>query len=149
MKKIHQSIFPCGHEEHPCQSSISNSSPIRAQKSGFCEPILFPSGLQYSGRRFLQQPNTAREQNRCHGPLPLFDTLMSAGLASKYSTYWPLYTLKNKQTGLSIDHLNPCAKTPPQVKLTIPISHELQLARQKQLPHCVPAWLVDAVTTWI
>ena len=45
----------------------------------------------------------------------------------------------------TIDLLNPYATTPPQVIRAIPISHELQLARQNQLHHwCVP--FVDGVT---
>ena len=33
------------------------------------------------------------EQNKCHGPFPLVDAIMSACLVSKSSAYWPIYGL--------------------------------------------------------
>ena len=45
-----------------------------------------------------------------------------------------------------IDRLYPYATTPPDVIRTVPISHQLQPARQNQLHRCVP---FVAVVSWI
>ena len=68
-------------------------------------------------------------------------------IASKNSTCSRVYGLKTSCMDFTVDRLNPYARTPPQVIRTIPISHELQLARQNQL-HLLYVPFVDAVT-WI
>lgn len=72
--------------------------------------------------------------------------IMSKGLASSYSRYWSICGLKKNPMNFSIDGFNPHATTPPQSTRSIPISHDVQGARRKQLYRCVA--LVDAVK-WI
>ena len=69
------------------------------------------------------------------GVTDVFPSLMRSCqdfLASNYSTYWPIYGLNNNWMDFTIDRLNRYATTPPQVIRTIPISHQLHLARQNQ-----------------
>ena len=86
------------------------------------------------------------EQNRWHGRRPLVDAIMSTCLLLKYSAYWPIYALNTNYIDFTIWSLNTYGITPPQAIRTMPISRELQLARQKSLRRCVP--LVHAVV-WI
>ena len=100
----------------------------------------------YFGRRFLKQPCTARrtkEASLTSSPCWCDHVNM---LASKYSTFWLTYGLKKNCMDFTIDRLNPYPTTPLQIIRTIPISHQLQLARQNQLRRCIP--FVNTVT-WI
>ena len=78
----------------------------------------------------------------------LVDAIMSTRLASNYSTYGTMYGLKKNRMDFARDPQisTRYAARYPQVIRSIPISHQLQLARQSQLHQCVP--FVDVVT-WI
>ena len=79
---------------------------------------------------------------RGHGRLPLVDAIISRRLAIVDVCY-----CLNKSCMVVInDRLNPYAATPPQVIRTMPLSHLLQLARQKQIRRHV---LFVAAVAWI